>query len=740
MKKTLTCLLFSLSLPMVNAQWSKATPKGEIQRKSDNSIYYKLDINHIRLQLAAAKKVGNNAQTITINIPNADGKIERFAVNSFPVMDEALAGQYQLGSYVGVSIDNPTKNIRFSVAPNDFQSIIFGDGNYEFIEPATTDKQYYSIKGKSAKDGNAFICSTKEDPSSVESLQKLIEEGVANKSNDKKFHTLRLALSVTGEYTNYFGGVAGALTQMNATMTRVNGVFEKEFNLHVNMINAPQLIFTNASTDPYSTADKMCNWNLELMNTLNGGQYGVTNADFDIGHLFGASGGGGNAGCIGCIGSNDTTTYAVSATDSPCGFAYNTPSDYKGSGYTSPGDGIPKGDNFDIDFVAHELGHQLGGNHTFSRNEGTGVNVEPGSGSTIMAYAGVVAGGVNYNVQQHSDPYFHIVSIDQIQKNLTNKAVSVVTPIVNNPPVLVSMNATSYTIPKSTPFVLTAKATDPDGDALTYTWEQVDNSSSATYTARTAIGTINNNGASFRSLIPSSDPTRYFPKLATVLSGAVRNNAQWEATYSVPRTTNFRVTVRDNRGADSQTAYTSQRIVVGSAEAFTVNTASGVPEVPLNISWIVSGTAVSPYNVANVKIDFTADNGVTWTTLTESTPNSGSASVIFPASTANKTVIVRVSAIGNVFYAVNKVSLGALAVNDITKTKVQVYPNPATDILNVSNVSAKTSYKIYNVAGQLVSTGNINNGEVKVNQLAKGMYIISFEDNANVSNIKFEKK
>lgn len=741
MKKTLTCLIFSMAIPMVSAQWTKAIPKGNIERKSDNSVYYKLDINQIMLQLTAAKKASDGV-AITINIPNGEGKIERFAVNSFPVMDEALASQYQLGSYVGVGIDNPTKQIRFSVAPNDFQSMITGDGKYEFIEPATADKEYYSVKGKQGKEGAAFLCSTQESLESIKDFKNLFNEGVANKSNDKKFHTLRLALSVTGEYTNYFGGVAGALTQMNATMTRVNGIFEKEFNVHLNMVNAPGLIFTDAATDPYSAADNRCNWNFELMNTLSGGQYGVTNADFDIGHLFGASGGDGNAGCIGCIGSDDTSTVNYSASAGGCGYAYTAPRNYKGSAFTAPGNNGPRGDAFDIDFVAHEIGHQLGANHTFSRREGYGVNVEPGSGSTIMAYAGVVNGGANYNVQYNSDAYFHTVSIDQVQRNLANKAVSVVTNITNNPPIVTPMNTKNYTIPKLTAFVLTAEATDPDGDALTYAWEQVDNSSLSTYSSRTTIGTDNTNGASFRSLIPTSDPTRYFPKLATVLSGAVRNNFQWEATYSVQKTSNFRVTVRDNKGADSQTASTTQRILVNATtDPFTVNTATGNPEVPVHVTWVVAGTDAAPFNSPNVKIDFTADSGATWTTLAETTPNNGEAAVTFPASTANKTVIVRVSSIGNIFYAVNKVTIGdKLAVSDVNKAKVQVYPNPATDILNVTNVSAKTTYKIFNLSGQLVSTGNINNGEVKVSQLTKGIYIISFEDNANVSNIKFEKK
>ena len=448
MNKRLTILLFLGGLSLTNAQWIKSIPNVKVTKKSDNSVYYKLDINAIRGQLLAADKIANAAGTVTVAMPTIDGKIERFAVSSFPVMDEALAKQYQLGSYVGVGIDDPTKYVRFSVAPNDFQSMVISNGKYEFIEPATDNKAYYSVHGKTSRDG-AFTCTTKEEFASVERLHQLGKNASADKAGNKKFHTLRLAMSVTGEYGAYFGGVAGALAQINATMTRVNGVFEQEFNLHLNVVNAPNLIFTNASTDPYSAASQMCKWNYELMNVLHGGNYGITDADYDIGHLFGRSGGGGNAGCIGCIGSNDVafTTY------SDCGYSYNSPDNYKGSGITSPGTGAPSGDAFDIDYVAHELGHQLGDNHTYSYNEGTGVNVEPGSGSTIMGYAGIT--GANTDVQAHSDPYFHSASIDQIQANLASKTVDVETNISNNPPVVTAMTATNYTVPKSTAFVLT---------------------------------------------------------------------------------------------------------------------------------------------------------------------------------------------------------------------------------------------------------------------------------------------
>lgn len=743
MKRKLPYLLFALAASTVNAQWSQTNNTKKVIRKSDDAVYYKLDINQIRTQLVNAQKFGNNAATVTIKVPTLNGKIEKFAVNSFPVIDEALANQYSLGSYVGVGIDDPTKYIRFSVAPNDFQSMVINNGKYEFIEPATADKSIYSIHGKTAKNGHAFTCSTKESSESIAKMQKLMAEGSAAKSSDKKYHTLRLAMSVTGEYTAYFGGMANALSQVNATLTRVNGVFEQEFNLHLNMVNAPNLIFTDATSDPYSSSAQMCKWNYELMNALHGGTFGVTDATFDIGHLFGATGGGGNAGCIGCIGSDDTAF----STYNDCGYTYNSPDNYKGSGITSPSDNVPMGDNFDIDYVAHEIGHQLGDNHTYSYNEGTGVCVEPGSGSTIMGYAGIT--GANTDVQQHSDAYFHSVSIDQVQANLDAVTVDVETPIANNTPVVAPMT-TTYTIPKSTAFVLTASATDPDGDALTYNWEQVNSSTIAngigkaagTGDGASAIGNTTS-GASFRSWPATTSPTRYFPKLSTVLGGTVKNVADFEAASTVARTTSFRVTVRDNKPAgQAQTAYATQTIVVGAAAAFTVNTTSLTPNTNSTVAWTVSGTTASPYNVANVKIDYTFDGGATWTVLAASVPNSGTASVFIPAALAGKNGHLRVSSIGNVFYAVKQATVSALAVSESggIKTGVQIYPNPADDIINVTNVSTSASYEIFSAAGQLISKGTLNNGKIVVKDLIKGVYFINIDNDGTNIKTKFVKK
>jgi len=736
MKIKLPLVLFVVASSMVSAQWSKTTSTKDVITRNDQSVYYNLDINKIRTQLLRAQKVGDNA--VTINIPTLNGSIEKFAVNSFPVMDEALANQYQLGSYVGVGVDDPTKYIRFSVAPNDFQSMMISNGKYEFIEPANGDKSVYSIHGKTSKNGHAFACSTKESPESVAAMKKIMAAGVAAKSNDKKYHTLRLAISVTGEYTAYFGNAANALAQVNATVTRVNAVFEQEFNLHLNVVNAPNLIFTTATLDPYSNASQMCKWNYELMNTLHGGAYGVTDASFDIGHLFGRSGGGGNAGCIGCIGSNDVSTTSYSTANGGCGYAYISPNNYKGSGITSPGTGGPQGDNFDIDYVAHEMGHQLGNSHTYSFFEDfMGTEVEPGSGSTIMGYAGIT--GATTDLQAHSDAYFHSVSIDQVQANLASVSVDVETPITNNTPIVTAM-PTVYTIPTSTAFVLTASATDPDGDPLTYSWEQVDASELDDGIDNINIGD-EISGASFRSWPAVTSPTRYFPKLATVLGGAVKNIVDFEAASTVARTTHYRVTVRDNKiGGHAQTAYATQTIVVGSANAFTVNSSSLTPNTNSNVSWVPSGTTASPYNVSNVKIDYTFDGGATWTVLAASVPNTGTASVFIPASLAGKNGHLRVSAIGNVFYAVKQNAVGTLGTSEVGNVKsVQIYPNPVDDILNVKNISSKSTYEIFNAPGQLISKGIIGDGKITVRSLVKGVYFINIDENGTNIKTKFVK-
>ncbi|WP_312422893.1 reprolysin-like metallopeptidase [Epilithonimonas sp.] len=709
MKKIFTTLLSFGMVAGALAQWTPTTMKGENLRQNGATKFYSLDVNAIRTQLQNAQPTGKDSKPVIISVPTLNGKIERFQVYSLPVVVQSLADRYQLGSYVGTGVDDPEKYIRFSVAPDDFQSMIIKNGIYEFVEPQNKEKSVYGVHPKTNKTSGAngsWLCNSTEPLVTKKEIEKLANgSSFANsatdfsKASDKKYRTMRLAMSVNGEYTAYHGGtVAGALTAINATLTRCNGIFENDFALHLILQDFPSVIYTNASTDPYST--NLNQWNQQLQTTLT---TNVGNDNYDIGHMFGASGGGGNAGCIGCVCINPTTT-------TPLG---------KGSGITSPADGIPKGDNFDIDYVAHEIGHQLGANHTFSMSlEGTGQNVEPGSGSTIMGYAGITSA----DVQAHSDPYFHINSIIQVQNNLTSKTCDIETAVANQPPVIVAMP--DVTIPKSTAFVLTAQATDAEGNPITYCWEQTDSASSTTSTSN--LGN-NTNGPTFRSWNPTTNPTRYFPKLSTVLAGNLKSTTDWEAVSTVARTTNYKVTVRDNNPdkTQQQTQYGTQRVVVGTAGPFKVTSTKVYNNALAAFTWDPVGTTAAPYNVANVKIDYTTDNGNTWTVLAASTPNDGSEELNFNTFATNSQLTIRVSALGNVFYAVGKVTVSAmvncdgtapagLVANSITQTGAKIdwdavanatytlrYKKAAdTNWTEVNNLTTNT----YTISGLVLST------------------------------------
>lgn len=665
------------------AQWTpikegKTTSKSTIKEK-----YYTLDLNSLRQKLKP-NTAAKHKETIEIAVPTGDGVIERFAVYSNPVAVKSLEEKYGIGSYSGVGIDDPKKSIRFSISPYGFQSMVIKNGKYEFVEPTEVNGSTYSLHAKTPRsESKVPFCTTKEHHHEFHQEKNPFSKSIneVRKTSDRKFRTLRLAISTTGEYTTYFGGVPQAVAAINATMTRVNGIFERDFATKLILQDFTNIIYTNASTDPYSNANRGADefyWSSELMNVLS---TQVGDENFDIGHLFSASGGGGFAGNIGNICSNDKS-------ETPEGL-FN----YKGTAFTSPANGRPFGDLFDIDFVAHEMGHQLGANHTFSYStENTRMNVEPGSGSTIMGYAGIT----DADVQLHSDSYFNTVSIAQILNTLQSVNCDIETPINNTPPTIKPL--TEKTIPKQTAFLLTAEASDNEGDSLTYTWEQVD---SATSDITSTTGN-NTDGALFRSLPPSSSPTRFFPKFSRVLQGSLTNPTDWESVSNIARETNFTVTIRDNHPSmeQQQISTANQKIIVGNDGPFRVVNAEIYNNTPTPINWAVANTNASPYNVSNVKIDYSTDGGNNWVTLSESTPNDGTEILTFPSSLALGTeVFVRVSAIDNVFYALNK-------------TKVST----AMSCSDGSSINISSSYITQNSA------------QISWNYMANASYLIRYKE------------
>ncbi|MEY4962912.1 MAG: hypothetical protein RLZZ323_231 [Bacteroidota bacterium] len=647
MKRHLLFLVLIASISLLQAQTTSPWKRIEfadsalLERVANRSnqkdlMLFQLDALVLSQSLEPLQNATINNE-VEIEIPNTTGALEKFKIHEFSNFEPDLQAQFpNIRSYAGVGLTDTTATVYFSMSPKGIQTMVFrSDNATEFIEKLSDGQEIYELFDSNTREKRSLplYCSTSDSLLN----KQLVSKTAAVTANNGVYKTLRLALACTAEYTAYFGGISQALAAMNATMTRVNGIFNRDLAVHLNLIATNSiLIYTNAATDPYSPASVGANgaWNLELQRDLTAK---IGNANYDIGHLFGASGGGGNAGCIGCVCQNPLSTNDIA----------------KGGAYTSPADGKPEGDTFDIDFVAHEMGHQLGANHTFSHEvEGAGVNVEPGGGSTIMAYAGVT----DYNVQMHSDDYFSYVSISQIQNNLANKTCPITTLLSNKTPI--ANAGPDYIIPKGTPFILKGSGSDPNGDVLSYCWEQNDAAISSSGGNSIAYPT-KIDGPLFRSVMPSTSPNRYMPALNKVLSNKL--NSKWESVSDISRTLHFTFTVRDNALQGLAQTYTDAMQVTvdatkGPFEVTSQNTAD-LSWSPLScqiITWAVNNTASLP-GASRVNIKLSIDGGLTFSKMIKAnTPNDGYELIIVPEGISGKNCRIMIEPTDNIFYAINQ--------------------------------------------------------------------------------------
>jgi hypothetical protein len=345
MKKFLFLVVFILSLNFSfsqrNNSWklfenNKAITSEKI-RKTPYSVNQKLlefNIVQFKQSLAIVSQRSSGQAGTVIQFPNSNGELEKFQVWESSNFEPALQAQFpEIRAYIGKGITDPSAVLNFSVSPRGIQTMVFrADKGTEFIEPYTKDNSVYVIFDSASRIAGKlpFNCSTEDIAINQNLSDKLVN---ATLSSAQSYKTMRLALSCTGEYGQYHGGtVSGALAAMNATMTRCNGVFERDLAVKLLIIaNNNLVVYTDSASDPYSTVGPFgapAAWNSQLQTTLTNV---IGEANYDIGHLFGATGGGGSAGCIGCVCVNGS----------------------KGSGITSPVDGIPQGDTFDIDYVSH---------------------------------------------------------------------------------------------------------------------------------------------------------------------------------------------------------------------------------------------------------------------------------------------------------------------------------------------------------------------------------------------------
>ncbi|MCA0152317.1 immunoglobulin-like domain-containing protein [Winogradskyella vincentii] len=632
MKVKLLLFIFAMSTSLV---WSQSKVFWQQQNLSSNTITksshqslksyqtFSLDAQSLRQALVNApdRNYSRNSSNVVLSFPNSEGKLERFAIMEASVMDPDLQSRYpDIRSYVGQGVDDASSRIRFSLTPQGFNGMILsGNGPSTFIEPVDRNSNNYIVFNRRNRIdfNNDFECQV------TERLNNSISSGAVMKNaDDSILRTYRLVVSATGEYTQYHGGTkAQALAAINTTMTRVNGIYETDFNVTMVLIaNTDDVIYTSTSSDPYGNTTS--NYNSQLQNTLTSV---IGEANYDIGHLFANLQNNGNAGCIGCVCVNGQ----------------------KGSGWTSLT--TPEGDPFDVDYVAHEMGHQFGGNHTFTfSNEGTGAQMEPGSGSTIMGYAGITGAT---DVQSNSDPYFHAASVQQITDYIkttscqTNTNTGNAVPVVNAGP--------NHTIPAGTPFVLDGSATDADtGDVLTYCWEQFDVGSPTT----TNPSVNNTSGTAFRSFNPTTDTKRYFPRLSTVKTGAT--SWQWEAVPNVSRSLTFRLTVRDNQaGGGTNNSDDVVVSVTANAGPFVLNSpntnVTWDAGTTKTVTWDVAGTTGNGVNAANVDIFLSTDGGDTYPiALATGVPNDGSHDIVVPNNQGNQNRVM-VKGANNIFFDIS---------------------------------------------------------------------------------------
>lgn len=625
---------------------------------SKNYTVFQLNIENFKQQLLNAphRNSSNGQSNTVVQFPNYKGELEAYRVVETAIFssDYGANAHPNIKTYLGSRTDGSGTRVRFSVTPLGLKAMISEPGKDVFyIQPVTkVSNGQYLVYNRNAKfdSSETFECLTED----LEVLSRSASgSSMQRDANDQLLRTYRIAISTTSQYTGYWddgnagngGAQQDAFAQMISTLNRMNEVFEVDMAitfLLVNTADDPALDLVYSGTDPYGG-----NLNGDLQSNLTAT---VGESDYDIGHLFHFAGNNGNAGCIGCVCENGKGS----------GFSAHSFVDNDGGPYMS--------DFFDIDYVPHEVGHQMGANHTFSMNsEGTGVNAEPGSGTTIMGYAGIT--GPN-DVQNHSDPYFHYYSISQILNNVfsapNNCAVS--TNITNNPPVADA--GIDYTIPNGTAFVLKGSATDSDGaDVLTYCWEQIDNG----VTTSNSFGPNKTTGAVWRSRPPSTSADRYMPIFERVLNGELTetnpvvtgDNSSWETVSTVQRDLNFALTVRDRSeaggvGQTPQSDFDTMTVTVDNSSGPFVVTSQTTNEnwdagSTQTITWDVAGTDGGNVNTPTVNILLSVDGGQTFPfTIASNVPNDGSHDVTVPI-TGSDTSMARVIVEGNnnIFYAVN---------------------------------------------------------------------------------------
>jgi hypothetical protein len=623
--------------------------------------WFTLNSSLLTTRLASAPPETRPTDAVPLELPYPDGHLHRFALTLVPVLAPALAAQYpQIHTYAGRSLDDPATTVRLETSPAGLHAQVTNlAGTFSIVADPATANRYQS--STDAPDG--FACQALPVPGRAARITGG-NAPLPPASYGGQLRVMRLALAATGEYTQNLGGgtVAGTLASMASLVSAVNAVYERDLALRLEIVpNNNRLIYTNAAADPYDNNDpaNLMTANQAVLDAA------IGNGSYDLGHVLGFRSGGYSG-----IAYIDVVCYAP----------------YKGGGASTGGSAALM-----AIVTTHELGHQLGSNHTFNGDKGNcgGGNrsgdfaYEPGAGNTIMSYdqrcfPDDVGPGINY---------FHGASLSAIRPGLQWCGTMVSTG--NRPPIVTVPLSNTYAIPQGTPFTLAGSATDPDGDPLTYSWEELDrgNASGLAGAAVDASGP-----PLFRSLAPDTSPERTFPQMS-----ALRANApsQGEVLPRVARALNFRFTARDNRSGGGGVAGANVTLAVADAGPFALMEPAGAvtaaPNSFLNLTWTVLGTDRPPVNCTNVRVLFSTDDGQSFPlVLLAGTANNGSVRVQLPNLRTTRGRL-KIQAIDNVFFAINNAAITLAGPLPVELTAFTAEAHEATAHLAWTTASEKNN-------------------------------------------------
>lgn len=635
------------------------------------------------LLFSAPLESAASGSSVTLTLPMPDGRNVTFYIQESPIMEAPLAARYpQIKTFSARGVEDASLSGRLDWTPFGFHAMLFTPQGQVFIDPYQRgDVSHYLSYYKRDYPRHPDQDFYELDVFSEQLVNQVsIPMPETNLKSGEQLRTYRAAVAATGEYTQYFGGtVPQGLAAIVTAMNRITGIYEREVAVRMVLVaNNDLIVYTDPAKDPYSNNDgvAMLSQNQTNLDAV------IGSANYDIGHVFSTGGGG------------------VAYLGVPC------VANWKARGVT--GSSVPNGDAFWVDYVAHEMGHQFGANHTFNGTQGScsGGNrnastaYEPGSATTIMGYAGICGSD---NIQPHSDDYFHNISWVEIinyTQSGSGNTCPVITSTGNHAPT-VNAGSGGFTIPKSTPFTLTGSGSDPDGDAITFCWEEWDLGPAGSPDSPSGTAPI------FRSFNPVSSPSRTFPQMSDIINNT---HTKGELLPTYARALNFRLTARDNRvspGAGGVAYGSISFSVSGTAGPFLVtapNTAvTWQGNSTQTVTWDVAGTNAAPINCSAVNIDLSTDGGWTYPIpLLAGTPNDGTQTITVP-NLNTTTARVRVMCANNIFFDISNANFTIQVVNQavlgITKSVNPIEPLSSGDALTYT-INATNS-------GNLAATATI---------------------------------